>query len=147
MKPAREKLVDCLKNNLRLWNRYRALGGKAYLQEANLMYASLQGADLRKADLWGANLRGANLRGANLLRAYLLRANLQGADLDFSAWPLWCGSLNVKTDLRLPRQLAYHLCALDCNDPEFLVVRKNLLEFANKFHRVGIDVNKIEEDK
>ena len=79
---------------------------------------SLQGADLRWADLQGANLRGANLRGANLLGADLLGADLQGAylqganlreaDLDFSCFPLWCGSIGLKCDQRLMAQLAYH---------------------------------------
>ena len=79
-----------------------------------------------KADLGGANLCGADLRGANL----------HGADLDYSCWPLWCGSLDVKVDARIARQLAYHFCRLDCDDPEYLEARKAIAEFANGFHRV-----------
>lgn len=73
-----------------------------------------------------ANLRGADLRGVNL----------RGADLDYSCWPLWCGSLDVKVDARIARQLAYHFCRLDCDDPEYLEARKAIAEFANGFHRV-----------
>ena len=86
--------------------------------------------DLRKANLTGADLTESDLRWADLRWA-----NLTGANLDFSAWPLWCGSLGVKCDARLARQLAYHLCALDCDDPEFLQVREACLDFANKMHR------------
>ena len=88
------------------------------------------------ADLCEANLRGANLRGANLCGANLRYANLHGANLDYSCWPLWCGSLCVKVDARIARQLAYHFCRLDCDDPEYLEARKAIAEFANGFHRV-----------
>lgn len=73
----------------------------------------------------------ANLGGANLNGAYL-----NGANLDYSCWPLWCGSLDVKVDARIARQLAYHFCRLDCDDPEYLEVRKAITKFANGFHRV-----------
>ena len=36
-----------------------------------------------RADLSNANLSSANLRGTDL----------RGANLDYSCWPLWCGSL------------------------------------------------------
>ena len=73
---------------------------------------------------------------ANLSRANLSGANLSEADLDYSCWPLWCGSLNVVVDARIARQLAYHFCRLDCDDPEYLEARKAIAKFANKFHRV-----------
>ena len=95
-------------------------------ERANLYGADLQGADLREANLQEADLRWADLRGANL----------RGANLDFSVWPLWCGSLDVKVDARTARQLAYHLCRLDCDDEEYLRVREAIKDFANKFHHV-----------
>lgn len=73
-----------------------------------------------------ANLRGADLRGADLRRA----------DLDYSCWPLWCGSLDVKVDKRIAAQLAYHFCRLDCDDPEYIKARNDILSFANQFHRM-----------
>ena len=98
--------------------------------------ADLGGANLSRASLRRANLRGANLSRANLSRANLSRANLRGANLDYSCWPLWCGSLDVKVDARIARQLAYHFCRLDCDDPEYLEARKAIAKFANGFHRV-----------
>ena len=73
----------------------------------------LHRANLCEADLCGANLRGADLHRANLCEADLCGANLRGADLrganiDYACWPLWCGSLGVKVDVRIARQLAYH---------------------------------------
>ena len=103
----------------------------ANLCEADLCGANLRGANLRKADLCGADLCGADLRGANLRKA-----DLCGANIDHACWPLWCGSLGVKVDVRIARQLAYHLCALDCDDPEYIKARNALLPFANQFHRV-----------
>jgi uncharacterized protein YjbI with pentapeptide repeats len=76
-------------------------------------------------DFSSANLDGADLGGANL--GY--------ADLDFSAWPLQCGSLDVKTDRRFAARLAYHFCRLACGDPEYASARNALAPFANTFHR------------
>lgn len=94
-------------------------------------------ADLRNANLCGANLCDANLCDADLCGANLCGANLRNADLDYSCWPLWCGSIGVEVDSRLARQLAYHFCRLRCDDPEYLSARNSIIEFANKFHRVG----------
>ena len=109
---------------------------RADLNRANLFGANLFGANLFGADLFGADLFGADLGRASLNEADLRRADLCGADLDYSCWPLWCGSLDVKVDARIARQLAYHFCRLDCDDPEYLEARKAIAEFANKFHRV-----------
>ena len=135
------------------WLRGEPGGKKANLRYADLSYADLRGANLRYADLHNADLRYANLsyadlRGADLRSADLSGADLRGANLryadlsyanvDFSSWPLWCGSLKgVKVDARIARQLAYHLCSVVCDDPEFTSARKQILPFANKFHRVG----------
>ena len=88
---------------------------------AILQYAELKNADLRFADLRDADLEDADLRGA---------------DLDFSVLPLWYGSLDMKVDARIARQIAYHFCRLDCEDPEYLAAKAMMAPFANKFHRV-----------
>ena len=85
------------------------LHGRWLRGEANGMRANLHGADLRGANLSGMDLCRANLSGADLCRADLRGANLSGADLDFSCWPLWCGSLNVKADEALVGQLLFHV--------------------------------------
>jgi len=77
------------------------------------------------ACLSGTNLSGADLRGANI---------------DFSCWPLWCGSKAVKVDAKIAAQLAAHFCALDCNDPAYQAAREAILEFAKTSHRAG-DLN------
>jgi len=117
-----------------------ASGEMDRLLDFNLRGADLHRANLCEADLCGANLRGADLHRANLCEADLCgadlhRANLCGANIDYACWPLWCGSLGVKVDVRIARQLAYHLCALDCDDPEYIKARNAILDFANRFHR------------
>ena len=123
---------------------------EANLSEANLRGANLRGADLRGADLseadlsWAdlswANLRGAGLRSANLSGAGLRSANLRGADLrwaklDFSCWPLWCGSIDVKLDSKQLKQHIYH--ALINADKELkALITPELRDYANGFHRV-----------
>ena len=96
----------------------------------------LRGADLRGANLSDADLRGANLRGADLRGADLRGADLRGANLDYSCYPLWCGSLHLKADKRLACQLAYHLCSMQCDDADYIKMRNSILGFANQFHRV-----------
>ena len=110
---------------------------EADLSGANLSEADLSGANLNGADLSGADLSEADLRGANLRGADLSEANLRGANLDFSCFPLWCGGLHIKTDVRLAAQVAYHLCTMQCDDVEYIAMRNSILEFANKFHRVN----------
>ena len=116
----------------------------ANLQEACLQGADLQWADLRGANLQGADLQGANLRGAYLRSAYLQGADLRGADLDYTSWPLYCGSKGVKVDARIAQQLAAHLCAVVCDDPGFLAAREALLPFAQLSHRAK-DLGLLEE--
>ena len=72
-----------------------------------------------------------------LLKYNLSYADLRDADLDFSCLPLKCGGLRWKIDKRLAVQLAYHLCSMQCDDPEFIEARNALLPLANQFHRVG----------
>lgn len=125
------------------------------LRDANLRGVSLYNADLQYADLRNANLAYANLSNAklceadsgnaNLSSADLTNTDLRGADLrytniDFSAWPLWCGSLSVKIDKRIAAQLLYHaLRAMQscANDPDVAAVlsSKPCLKLANQFHR------------
>ena len=106
------------------------------LAEADLTRANLRGADLTRADLTEADLTEANLRGANLRGANLAEADLRGADLDFSVWPLWCGSLGVKIDKHIAVQLIYHFCRVDCDDEEIKNTQKMLKDIANRFHRI-----------
>ena len=75
--------------------------------------------DGRRADLSGADLSGANLSGANL---------------DLASWPLWCGTKDVKVDVRIARQIAAHFCCLDLNDKEYQKARLAVLDFAGKSH-------------
>ncbi len=120
----------------------------ADLRIANLRKADLRGANLREADLWRADLgeadlRIADLRGADLEGADLEGADLKGANLDYSCWPLWCGSLGVRVCKRIAAQLAYHFCRLVCDDPEVIAAQNALIPLANQFHRVD-DCGKIE---
>ena len=110
----------------------------ANLADANLADANLAGANLEGANLEDANLAGANLEGANLAGANLEGANLAGANLDYSCWPLWCGSLrNVRIDKRLFVQLAYHICRVIVDDDECKTAQRALYPIANQFHRVN----------
>ena len=126
------KRADLLGANLRC----------ADLRGANLSGANLRDADLRGANLIYANLIYANLRGANFLGADLRGADLRGANIDYSAFPLWCGGLNVHIDDRIAIQLLYHLVRnvlFSQNTSEELknlLSQKEIVKVANQFHRV-----------
>lgn len=76
-------------------------------------------------------------KGCKAILDYDLRgADLRGANLDYSCYPLWCGSLHLKADKRLACQLAYHLCSMQCDDADYIKMRNSILGFANQFHRV-----------
>ena len=120
------------------WLTNPSIGSRADLREADLSRASLYWANLRGANLYGADLSMAdlsmaNLREAGLSWANLRGANLRGVDLDFGQWPLWCGSLGVKIDERLARQLVYHARA---GSKEWFKPTKKQLEWVNRFHRI-----------
>lgn len=120
------------------------------LRRANLFRVYLGGADLRRASLFGADLREVDLQCADLREAYLSWADLRGADLrgadlrqadlDYSCWPLWCGSLDVQIDKRIACQLLYHVlnAMASVDDPEVRAVYNDPrnLALANQFHRV-----------
>ena len=106
----------------------------ANFEDVNLERANLKGAKLKRANLKYVNLRDASLKYANFEGANLEGANLEGANLDYSAWPLWCGSKNVKVDIRQVRQLLAHVYVLDCADKEFKDIKSNIFQYAVKSH-------------
>ena len=130
--------------NLQVANLQWANLQGANLQGADMREADMQRADMRVADMRGANMRWANMRWANMRGADMQRADMRGADIDFSCWPLWCGSLDVIVDKRIAAQLAYHFCRLVCDDDEVKSAQKMLAPLANQFHRVK-ECGRIEE--
>ncbi len=110
------------------------------LRKVDLRKVDLREANLRGADLRGADLRGADLRGADLYRVNLFDADLRGADLDYSTYPLWCGSLNMKIDKRIFCQLLYHTVragkSVEDEEVQAFLNNPDVLKLANQFHRV-----------
>ena len=172
MKTFAKQELDKILDNHKLWlssdgkKGERADLSSAGLRSANLSYANLNSAGLRSADLSSAGLRSANLSYANLRYANLHNADLRSADLHnadlsyadlrsanlyFSAFPLWCGGLNVNIDDKIAIQLLYHFVRNVKSSPytskqlKSLCKLKSIIKQANKFHRVG-GCGIIEED-
>ena len=80
--------------------------------------------------------------GAKGERANLRSADLRYADLDYSAFPLWCGGLDVHIDDKQATQLLYHLIrnVKYSKNTSAKLKRickiKSLVKQANEFHRV-----------
>ena len=139
------KIID----NHKLWLKTNGeQGERADLRNANLRNANLSNANLSNANLSNANLSNANLSNANLRNANLRNANLSYADLinavlDFSAFPLWCGGLDVNIDDKQATQLLYHLVRNvqysknTSAEMKKLCKLKSIIKKANEFHRVG----------
>lgn len=76
-------------------------------------------------------------------RADLTGANLRDANMDFSAFPLWCGGLNVHIDDRLATQMLYHIVRNVLYSKNTSAEMKEIckteaiVQKANKFHRVN----------
>lgn len=90
--------------------------------------------------------KGVCFNYAELNEAELNHAALNGAELncvlDYSAWPLWCGSTKAKVSDRIAMQLAYHaICVMSKEQQERFLA--DPIGFANGFHRVG-ELPKIE---
>jgi len=88
------------------------------LQGARFDYSDLRGTgfhdcDLQRAKFIGADLRGSDFMGCNLTGVSFRDADLRGANFDQSAWPLDCGTVNVRVDDRIMAQLLNHVLALD----------------------------------
>lgn len=110
---------------------------KWFRGEADGKRADFRYADFRHADCQGADFRGVNFRYADFRGVNFQDADLRGANIDYSYWPLWCGSLDVVVDRRIAAQLAYHFCRLICDDPDYIAARNAVIDFANTFHRVN----------
>lgn len=91
-------------------------------------------ADLRDADMQGTDLRGTDLRGTDMQGADLQGADMRGANLDYSCFPLWCGSEGIKLDRRLFLQLVAHICAVEVDDEECKKTQEYLMPLAKQSH-------------
>ncbi len=143
-----QTIQEMLKKH-RNWINNQAGGERAVFDGQNLRGVNLEYANLRYTILTGADLSCSSLLGADLQGASITNANLAGANIDFSCWPLWCGSRGVKVDKRIAAQLAAHFCALDCDDPEYIKARDSILEFARTSYRarnLGLFKDEYKED-
>jgi hypothetical protein len=79
---------------------------------------------------------------ADLIYADLNYANMSDVDLDYSAWPLWCGSLKAHVDDRIAIQLLYHTLSVVQHSPYIsdevkrALLTDTVVDIANRFHRV-----------
>lgn len=142
--------------DLRSANFTRADLRYANFKRANLTTCVFANADARRAYFRNARLRRANLAHADFTDAdlcytdlsltILVETNLTGADLyaanlDFSCFPLWCGSLRAKANESLIIQLLYHTLSLVENsdvsqDLKQALLTDDLLRIANKVHHM-----------
>lgn len=95
---------------------------------------------LRKHKLWLEDKEGgerADMRGA-----YMQCADMRDADIDYSAWPFWCGSLKAHVDDRIAIQLLYHTLSVVQYSPyvseelKRVLLTEDVVDIANRFHRV-----------
>jgi hypothetical protein len=83
---------------------------------------------LKKHQLWLDGKEGGEC-------ANFQDANFQGADLDFSCFPLSCGGTKFKADIKLAYQLLAHLCTLEIDDSDWQELKDKIMPYAKKSHR------------
>lgn len=112
---------------------------KAELSNAECLETNFKDANLQEANFKGADLRWADLSGADLRKVNFKNADLREVNIDYSCWPLWCGSLDVKIDKRIFCQLLYHTlrAGQSVDDPEVKRIFRipEVIKLANQFHR------------
>ena len=111
---------------------------RAKLRHTLVREADVKNADFWRADLFRCNFNGSDLRGADFRRAEIVGvdfrdADLRGAHFEKSAWPLWCGTRRTRVDRGIASMLAYQLYCLNCDDPDFLLVKLQIAPFAQTF--------------
>ena len=108
------------------------------LRGSNLSGSDFEGSDLSGSYLSGSDLRGSNLRNSNLMHSDLSGSDLSGSDLrgsnlDFSCWPLWCGTKGVILDDNQKDQLKLHLYwVLGDDDPVKAQIKEAAKRAADK---------------
>ena len=93
-------------------NLKRAYMAGTNMEGADMIRANMIGAEMTGANMTRANMIGVNLTEADMTRANMTGTNMAGANIDFSALPLWCGGLDFKIDERQAKQLMYHVVNL-----------------------------------
>ena len=116
------------------WINNEEGGEPANLRGVDLRGTDMRGTDLRWAEMRGTDMRGTDLRGTEMRGTDLRRADLRGANLDYSCFPLWCGSEGIKLDRRLFLQLVAHICAVDVDDDECKKTQEYLMPLAKQSH-------------
>ena len=100
---------------------------------------------LRKHKLWLDGKEGgerAYMRGLDMRGLDMRGVDMRGADIDYSAWPLRCGSLKAHVDDRIAIQLLYHTLSVVQYSPyvseelKRTLLTEPVVDIANRFHRV-----------
>ena len=114
----------------------------ADMRFANMQGADMQGADMRCSNMTYANMQDANMQDTDLKNVSMRFADMRGADIDYSCWPLQCGSLKAHVDDRIAIQLLYHALSVVQHSPyvsddiKRTLLTEAVVDIANRFHRV-----------
>ena len=118
------------------------LNGEEGGKRANMQDANMQCADMQYANMQCANMQRTDMRHADMRSAKMQRTDMRGANIDYSAWPLCCGSLKAYVDDRIAIQLLYHTLSVVqyspyvSEDVKRTLLTRDVVDVANRFHRV-----------
>ena len=131
--------------DLRNVNMNRADMRGVNMQRANMLHADMQYANMQCAKMQHADMRHADMRSAEMQRT-----DMRGANIDYSAWPLCCGSLKAYVDDRIAIQLLYHTLSVVQHSPyvsedvKAKLLTPEIVSLANRFHR-ALECGEIKE--
>lgn len=107
----------------------------AYAEGSDFSATQFNSCNMDSCDMNNAILHGVQFCRCNTRGMHLNGSDMTGANIDYSAWPMWCGSYGVKVDRRLFEQLVMHLCGVVVDDREYWNVQQTLKSIAMRHPR------------
>lgn len=110
--------------------------GDVNMHQSTTTQVEFKCCTMRKVDMTHCVLKDSTFKGSTMSRMDWRGTYFSNTDLDMASFPMSCESFDINCDdIRLPAQLAYHLCRLVSDDPLVKDAIKALLPLAEKFHR------------
>jgi len=102
----------------------------------DLSDADFTDADFTYADFTDANFTYAKCTDADFTYADFTNADFTDARIDFSSWPIWCGSVKAIVCDKIAKQLMYHALAVAIRHIPDGLMPPGLIDWVNESHIV-----------
>ncbi len=132
-----KKLQECDWENCKFENcnfEYSDLSSSC-IENCEFIDCNFYHCDMNNGCLTNSIFRDCDVRVVNLLMTDLTNTDFSTSNIDYSTFPLWCGSFDVILDDEQKQQLLYHLLRIA---PEYR--SKKLCAIANGFEHSDMEL-------